>query len=137
MIVVDSSVVLSLLFDEPESPLARRIFMQAAADDGAVAPPLQIYEILNACSRALVSQRLEPAEFDLVLGAFEFLRVRTLESPTIAATRRIAALAAMHNLSAYDAAYLESAISLRCGLATFDRRLRAAAEAVGVPLASG
>ncbi len=136
MIVVDTSVVLSLLFAEAESSLARRIFMQAGMDGGAVAPPLQIYEILSACSRALASNRLTAADFDLVLGALELLGVQTLKSPTIAASRQIAALAAIHNLSAYDAAYLESAISLGCALATFDKRLRAADEAAGVPIAA-
>ena len=39
-----------------------------------------------------------------------------------------------HNLSAYDAAYLELAIRRGLPLATIDRKLRTAAEAVGVAL---
>jgi predicted nucleic acid-binding protein len=39
-----------------------------------------------------------------------------------------------HNLSAYDAAYLELALRRGLLLATLDDKLKAAAQAVGVPL---
>jgi len=39
-----------------------------------------------------------------------------------------------HNLSAYDAAYLELALRRGLLLATLDDKLKAAAHAVGVPL---
>ena len=45
-----------------------------------------------------------------------------------------AQLAEQHRLSAYDAAYLELALRLGLPLATADRALIAAAQAVGVPL---
>jgi predicted nucleic acid-binding protein len=38
----------------------------------------------------------------------------------------------MHNLSAYDATYLELAMHRAATLATFDRKLTAAARAAGV-----
>ena len=41
---------------------------------------------------------------------------------------------ASHNLSAYDAAYLELAIRRGLPLATLDDKLKAAAQAVGVKL---
>lgn len=69
MIIVDTSVVLSLLFEEAESAVARRVFVRAATEGGAVAPPLQMYKILSACTRALAAARLTPAQFDLVLAA--------------------------------------------------------------------
>ena len=43
-------------------------------------------------------------------------------------------LARAHNLSSYDAAYLELAIRLGLPLAAQDGKLKTAAEAVGVPL---
>jgi predicted nucleic acid-binding protein len=43
-------------------------------------------------------------------------------------------LADRHHLTIYDAAYLELARRLSLPLATLDRDLRAAAEALGVPL---
>lgn len=43
-------------------------------------------------------------------------------------------LARDHNLSAYDAAYLELAMRRALPLATLDEKLKAAAAAVGVPL---
>jgi predicted nucleic acid-binding protein len=44
------------------------------------------------------------------------------------------ALARAHDLSAYDAAYLELAVREGLPIATLDDRLRAAAKAVGVPV---
>jgi predicted nucleic acid-binding protein len=38
-----------------------------------------------------------------------------------------------HGLSAYDAAYLESALRRRLPLASLDDKLKAAAKSVGVP----
>ena len=43
-------------------------------------------------------------------------------------------LARTHNLTAYDAAYLDLARSRGLGLATVDQRLAAACRTVGVPL---
>jgi predicted nucleic acid-binding protein len=43
-------------------------------------------------------------------------------------------LARSHNLSAYDAAYLELAMRRGVPLATLDEQLKDAARAVGVPL---
>jgi predicted nucleic acid-binding protein len=43
-------------------------------------------------------------------------------------------LARKHNLTVYDAAYLELAIRENCPLATLDQPLETAARAVGVPI---
>ncbi len=48
--------------------------------------------------------------------------------------RNVLDLARRHNLTAYDAAYLEVAGRLRLPLATLDRRLQAAAAAEGAAL---
>ena len=42
-------------------------------------------------------------------------------------------LARAHGLSSYDAAYLELALRRGLALATLDKKLKAAASAVGVP----
>jgi predicted nucleic acid-binding protein len=44
------------------------------------------------------------------------------------------ALALLHNLTIYDAAYLELAIRIDAELITFDRKLRAAARAEGIAI---
>lgn len=49
---------------------------------------------------------------------------------------RFHALAIAHNLSAYDAAYLELAQRRGLGLATMDRQLRLVAQRAGVRVAS-
>ena len=46
-------------------------------------------------------------------------------------------LARAHNLSAYDASYLELAIRLGLPLAALDGKLKTAAQAMGVPLFQG
>jgi predicted nucleic acid-binding protein len=51
-----------------------------------------------------------------------------------AVLQRALSLARSHALTAYDASYLELALRLGAGLATFDRKLAVAARSVGVPV---
>jgi predicted nucleic acid-binding protein len=53
------------------------------------------------------------------------------------AWRETLALAEIHRLTLYDAAYLELAVRRSLPLATFDAALRTAAVTAGVPLLAG
>ncbi|MGO9464305.1 MAG: type II toxin-antitoxin system VapC family toxin, partial [Isosphaeraceae bacterium] len=97
-------------------------------------PSLWPLEVANAL---LVGERrgritsAETARFVAILGAFPI----TVDDQTVAhAWTDTMHLARAHNLSSYDAAYLELAIRFGLPLAALDGRLKAAAGAVGVPL---
>jgi predicted nucleic acid-binding protein len=89
-------------------------------------------EILNALAMAERRSRIEPDQRGRLAGFLRDLPV-TVEVETAsqawAATSR---LAARYRLTIYDAAYLELAQRLGRPLATLDKEMRAAADALGV-----
>jgi predicted nucleic acid-binding protein len=97
-------------------------------------PSLRTLEVANAL---IVGERrgrttaADTARFLAILGTFPIV----IDDETAArAWADTLHLARAHNLSAYDASYLELAIRHGLPLATLDGKLIAAATAVGVPL---
>ena len=99
--------------------------------EGACAPALFPQEVCNLLLMALRRGRMSDDAFWRQLARVESLSVRIRSTGS---TRRIAELALAHGLTAYDAAYLALALAEGLPLATLDRRLRAAAQAEGVPV---
>lgn len=109
-------------------------FMLASAIDGALlhVPSLWTWEIVNAIAAVIRRRRISVdrgREFLDQLGTFNF---KIDPSPRIADLPRLHSLATLHNLTAYDAAYLELAKRLPTPLATLDAELIRAARAEGV-----
>ena len=100
-------------------------------------PSLWPLEVANALLVGERRRRITPAEtarFLAILGAFPI----TVDDQTVAhAWTDTMHLARAHNLSSYDAAYLELAIRLGLPLAALDGKLKTAAGAMGVPLFEG
>ena len=96
---------------------------------GGVVPALFWYEIRNVLivneRRARIDQA-GSARFLMRLRDLRFLRDEDHEEASVMT------LARAHGLSAYDAAYLETALRRRDTLATLDRALATAASAEGV-----
>jgi predicted nucleic acid-binding protein len=123
-LVCDASVLVPMIFDEPDSALARTLTRSRRL----YAPSLLRYEVASATVRRCVQ---EPANAKALLGAFTLsLRIPVrLMSPS---WTQVVELAHAHGLSAYDASYLQLALSLRVPLATFDKRLGTVAEELGL-----
>ena len=127
-IVVDASVFLAWCMGDEEEPEAE-IAMQRVVADGGVVPRIWWYEVRNALLVSERRGRLSPQQVvdtladSLALGiAFDEEHDGSL----------LLDLARRHGLSIYDAAYLEVAVRRSLPLATLDRRVRAAAEAIGI-----
>ena len=102
----------------------------------AVAPQLWPLEAANVLLTAERRGRITAPERQRLI---RFLRALPIEIDDQTASQVWTAtvqLAEQHRLSAYDAAYLELALRLGLPLATADRAVIAAAEAVGVPVLS-
>lgn len=112
-LVVDCSVVCALLFQEPEREQARVCMAGRALH----APQLLDYEFGSVAVTKLRTG--ERSDVDDGLRAFSRMEI-VAHAIDVAST---VALAERHGLSAYDAAYLWLAGTLRAPLATFDRRL--------------
>jgi predicted nucleic acid-binding protein len=129
-LVIDASFIASLLLpDEAAEVSAARL--KQIEDDGAAAPALWQLEVANMLLTALRRKRIDASQFVRLLEAIDSLPV-TLQAALTAKQRGdLLHLARKHELTAYDAAYLELALRLNLPLATFDDRLIRAARAEG------
>ena len=134
--VLDGSVTMVWGFEDEADEYAEAI-LERMPDLQAHVPSLWPLEVANAL---LVGERrrritsAETARFLAILGAFPI----TVDDQTVAhAWSDTMHLARAHNLSSYDAAYLELAIRLGLPLAALDGKLKTAAGAMGVPLFEG
>ena len=126
--VVDASVVISWLFDDEEEPRADRA-LERLIEDGALAPYLWHLETRNALLVAERRGRLSARAVDERLDALKGLPIRTDDDPDL---QSAFSLARSHDLSFYDALYLELAKREGAELATLDVALGQAAVAEGV-----
>lgn len=134
--VLDGSVTMVWGFEDEADEYAEAI-LERMPDLQAHVPSLWPLEVANAL---LVGERrrritsAETARFLAILDAFPI----TVDDQTVAhAWADTMHLARAHNLSSYDAAYLELAIRLGLPLAALDGKLKTAAGAMGVPLFEG
>jgi predicted nucleic acid-binding protein len=131
--VLDGSVTLVWGFEDEDDEYAGAI-LDRMPELQAHVPALWHLEVANALVVGERRRRTTPADaaqFLAILGAFPI----TIDDETITrAWSDTIHLARAHNLSTYDAAYLELAIRRGLPLASLDDRLKAAATAVGVPL---
>ena len=129
-LVVDASVVMAWLFDDEENPRADRV-LELLAEDGALVPYLWHLETRNTLLVAERSGRLSAEGVRERLDALIDLPIRTDEGPNL---QSVFELARMHQLSFYDALYLELAKRESAALATLDQALSRAAFAEGLPV---
>jgi predicted nucleic acid-binding protein len=131
--VLDGSVALVWGFDDEDDVYALAI-LDKMPELQAFVPSLWSLEVANAMivgERRGRSTPAESARFLAILGTFPI----AVDDETVArAWGDTLHLARAHNLSAYDAAYLELAIRRGLPLACLDGKLKAAATTAGVPL---
>ena len=127
-IVIDNSVFLSwCLGDEDDATAAHA--MQRVAEEGGVVPRIWWYELRNALVMNERRGRISSQQVSDTLSDSSALGISTDDEHD---GSLLLDLARRHNLTVYDAAYLEVAVRRSLPLATLDRRLRKAAEAIGI-----
>jgi predicted nucleic acid-binding protein len=131
--VLDGSVTMVWGFEDEADDYADAI-LDRMPNLQAYVPSLWSLEVANVLLVGERRRRTTPADtsrFLAILGTFPI----TVDEETVTqAWADTLHLARAHDLSAYDAAYLELAIRRGLPLATLDAKLKAAANAVGVPL---
>ena len=123
--VIDASVMAAqFLPDEEHSSLARVLLEQLGTEDRIV-PRIFWYEIRHVLLKAKQNGRIEQRDFETCLTQLtdEFALFEDGENDTT----KTLDLAQRHNLTVYDASYLDTAIRHKAKLATFDQKLATAA----------
>lgn len=130
--VLDNSVVSGWFLEDQATPYTETI-ARRMEDDRAIVPPLWQLEFANVLRAACRKQRLVAAQAHAIIDQICGLPIEI--DPVTPGPAELLTLALRHNLSSYDAAYLELALRLQIPVATKDGPLRDAAEASGVGLA--
>jgi predicted nucleic acid-binding protein len=132
--VVDASVAIAWV--HPAQATKQTAAMLDAIADGATVevPALWPLEVANALIVLVRRRKLVEDERQVGLAWLRGLRVRVDHEMSALAFSRLSELAATHQLSVYDAAYLELAQRRKLRLGCTDGPLRTAAKRAGVGL---
>ena len=131
--VLDCSVTMAWCFDDEATPYTDSI-RDKLSDVRAVVPTLWPIEVANATIVGERRKRLDEARGSRFLSLLSSLPIIVDEETATRAWADTLHLARAHNLSVYDATYLELAIRRGLPLACLDGKLKTAAQTVGVPL---
>jgi predicted nucleic acid-binding protein len=129
--VLDASMTLSWAFEGECAPFTVAV-LKSLETVHAVVPALWPIEVANVLRTAERRGRMDVAARTAFLERLWLLPIAIEHRPAAWLAQQILPLARVHNLSAYDAAYLELAIREALPLATLDDELRRAACAAGV-----
>jgi predicted nucleic acid-binding protein len=129
--VLDSSVTLSWVFKDEAAPETDALELQAR-DYGAVIPSLWYVEIGNALLMAEKQKRITREDAKFHIKVITSLPLEPDRENLHYIMEKTLSLARAHDLTTYDAAYLELALRHDIPLATKNKDLRVAAGKLGV-----
>ena len=132
-IVIDASVALAWCFPDEASEYADGVLV---ALDGrtAMVPAVWPVEVANALLVGERRKRIRQPEARRFVELLKGLSILEDGQPFADTVSNILPLAREHDLSAYDAAYLDVAVRHGAPLATLDKALQKAGRAAGVKI---
>lgn len=131
--VIDASVTLSWVYTDEHSAASDALLAQVA-DKGAVVPALWRLEIANALQVGIKRKRIDNAYRDSTIQKFLRLPIEIDADTNDFAWTTTLKLAETHQITVYDASYLELALRRGLPLATRDDQLAASASRAGAIL---
>ena len=132
--VLDNSVVAGWYLPEQRNDYSQAIAKRLERDR-AMVPPLWQLELANVLRTACTRGKLDLVQARQILDTMAQLPIDVDAGPA-PGQRQLFELAMRHQLSTYDAAYLELALRHGVPIATQDAELKRAAAAAGVDLAN-
>ncbi len=132
--VLDNSVVTGWYLPEQRNDYSQTIAKRLERDR-AMVPPLWQLELANVLRTACTRGKLDLVQARQILDTMAQLPIDVDAGPA-PGQRQLFELAMRHQLSSYDAAYLELALRHGVPIATQDAELKRAAAAAGVDLAN-
>jgi predicted nucleic acid-binding protein len=115
-ILIDASVIISFVIDEPEKKTA----IELTKDCILLSPVVIPYEIGNVLTRLYKRHILGENEIAVAYNVFKKIPLRIVEVDIEKALK----IACKYNIYAYDAYYLETARRLKLPLLTFDEHMK-------------
>ena len=132
-IVLDCSITLAWVYSGETTEPVRQVF-DLLSQGGAWVPGLWRLEVANVLEMRVRRKRHDAAFRDATLADLAELPIQVDGETNEQAWSATLQLAERHELTLYDAAYLELALRTNLPLATLDEDLRAAARAEKVRL---
>jgi len=133
-LVLDASVAVAWCFANEHSGLAENVLDLLSTGTEVVAPVVWPLEVANALLAAERRKRITPAQVTALLQRISKLPIVIEPVPTARAFEQVLSVARQHQLTEYDASYLELALREGLPLATLDLKLRQVARSAGVAL---
>ncbi len=129
--ILGSSMTFAWCFPDEKAPAPEAVLNSLAAAR-AIVPSLWHLEVAN--SLLIGDRRKRSTEADTInwLRFLASLPIVIDEETASRAWSAVLVLARSHNLSAYDASYLELAMRRGLSLATLDEKLKGAAKTIGI-----
>jgi predicted nucleic acid-binding protein len=109
-VIIDTSVAAAMMFEDEQSPLAEALEPVMLAGGRLIAPQLIVWECTNALRSAVLSKRITAAKAETLLARFCSLPLKLIDPPAFNELPSLLKLAVKHQLTSYDAAYLQLAI---------------------------
>jgi len=131
--VLDTSTTMTWCFDDEMTPATDALLDQLRTT-GAVVPVVWSLEVANALLVAERRDRITSSEATRLAHLLQSLPIAIDADGATSVFGAVVDLAREHNLSSYDASYLELAMRQGLPLATHDARLQAAATRAGISL---
>lgn len=131
--VADASITLAWYLRDENSEAANRVRARLL-HEGICVPLHWALEVSNALLAAVRRERMTLQELRALIPDLRLLPELVDSHTDASAWSTTLDLAVQHQLTTYDAAYLELALRLALPLATLDRRLHGAARAAGAAI---
>jgi predicted nucleic acid-binding protein len=133
LFVLDCSVTMGWVFDDEKTDYTEAV-LNSLAENKAIVPYLWELEVANVLIMAERRGRITQAQTAHALSLLSSLPI-LIDTPIAKqGLATIPTLAREHQLSAYDAAYLELALREGAAIATLDQKLERAAQSCGVKI---
>ena len=123
-IIVDTNIFLAVALEESE----KKNIIKLTVGHELVAPEVLPFEIGNALTAMMKKHTLETDE---LISAWDIVQAIPVELRQID-IRSALGIASRFNIYAYDAYFIECAISLRSPLLTLDRQMKIVAQNFGI-----
>jgi predicted nucleic acid-binding protein len=131
--VIDCSIVASFLLPDEQHPIALKA-LESLRNKKAIVPAVFYWEIGNVLNVVQKSGRIDTDTLKKIIQYLHALPIDIDSIPDIFELNELIALATIHGLSVYDAAYLRLAKKFSIALLTLDDALLKAAKKERIPL---